>query len=118
MTLKQQIIDDAKNVFMNTDDFAINAVVNGETFPVVRDVSSDVDLVGTYNQSQTGAYAGIVQYINRVYFADADYPIGVDKPTSGMVMIIDGERLQVENAHLESGMWRVEFKTGGNTWGL
>lgn len=112
MSLKDLIIADAKNVFMNTDEMAVTATVAGESFPVVRDVSNDLDMNNAFTNS------GIVTYVNRVYFADVDFPTGVEKPCPGMVIIIDDERLQIQSASLESGMWKVDFKTSGNTWGI
>ncbi|MFA6038436.1 MAG: hypothetical protein WC748_10000 [Legionellales bacterium] len=117
MTLKQQIIDDAKNIFMNTDDFAITATIQGYSFPVVLDDADEMIVVNQFTSS------GLVNNITKLYFADADWPVEVSKkPAPNMTITIDRgngkERLQIDKVNLESGMWKVDLKTVGNTYGL
>ena len=117
MTLKQQIIDDAKNVFMNTDDFAITAQIQGYSFPVVIDDSDEMIVVNQFTSS------GLINNITKLYFADADWPTEVsEKPKPTMTLMIDRgsgkERLQIDKVNLESGMWKVDLKTVANTYGI
>lgn len=117
MSLKDIIIADAKNIFMNTDEFAITAEVQGYDFPIVIDDRDEMIVVNQFTSS------GIVQNITRVYFADEDWPSEVtQKPRPNLILTIDRgsgrERLQIDKCDLESGMWKVELKTVGNSYGL
>lgn len=102
MALKEQIHDDILGVFLNTDDFAEEHVVNGIT---LRCVVDDDRLLERSDKQAQGVYLG-----EKLLFVNAgDLP---GKPAVGGPLELDG-RVYYVNGCIES-MGMYEIRIGAN----
>lgn len=107
MNFKDIMRQDAKNVFLNEDEFGEKHQINGKEMCIVIDNNEMLDREKRYQPLKNGLHMQQMLF----YVAVADFG---RLPAAGQILEIDGHRYVITDAIREGAMYSISVEVHGS----
>lgn len=107
MTFKEQIADDAKNIFLNLDEFADYHVINKKRMPVIFDSNEMIDREKRYQYKRSLYADGVYLKELLIYVRAEDFG---SLPPVGRTLTLDGKLYTISDAVDEYGIYSLSLE--------
>lgn len=107
MTFKEQIANDAKDIFLNLDEFADYHMVNKKKMPVIFDNNEMIDREKRYQYKRSLYADGVYLKELLIYVKAEDFGV---LPPVGRTLNLDGKLYTISDAIDEYGVYSLTLE--------